>query len=210
MLVILLGLWVMGDLGKRPLVVIAEQTDLPAGWKSVTDADLTFTLNIPSNWDWQEPEKVGGNELHQAVVEDDLRPSIMAPFGRFDQNLQLLMLAVNKPPGQTDDLTGYLIIARDIRPQPLTRDDAQFLLEAYDDNIKVLRTEYVDGVRGEPQADFLIRVVDDIGETALRCQQKVIIHPQGNYLLAACALPNIYTALSTGLHDILASFQPLS
>ncbi|MFQ5419787.1 MAG: hypothetical protein ACE5EY_05435, partial [Anaerolineae bacterium] len=35
MVVVLAG-WVMGSLGKRPLVVTDEQTTLPAGWTAVT------------------------------------------------------------------------------------------------------------------------------------------------------------------------------
>ncbi len=209
-LVIVLALWVMGSLGKRPLAVIADRTSLPAGWTAVTDANLTFTLNLPPGWSWQEAAEAGQDAFSQAIIQDDLLPAALAPFGRFDQQLQLLMLAANQTADQVDDLTGYLIIARDRRAQPLTLDDAKFLLEAYDDKIELLRTEYVDGVRGEPQADFLVRVIDDEGGTTLRCQQKIILQPQGNYLLAACSLPKTYTSLSTDLHDILASFQPLS
>lgn len=209
MVVVLAG-WVMGNLGKWPLVVTAEQTTLPAGWTAVTDAGLTFTLNLPADWNWQEAGEDGENDLYQAIIEEPLRPSIMRPFGKFDQNLQLLLLAADSSSSQAKDLSGYLIIARDLRPQPLTRDDARFLLAEFDDTIELLRTEHVDGVRGELQADFLVRVVNDVGETALRCQQKVIIQTQGNFLLAACALPDIYPSLSTELHNILASFQPLS
>jgi len=210
-LVIVAALLVIAALGNRPRVITTEDTKLKPGWTAVTDRSISFTLNLPDGWVFQEP--AGPQEsllLTDQIESDALMRATISPFGRFDSNLSLRLLAANGPIRESRP-NSFLIIVEDNRQKQLSLNEAVALLENSTPGLVILRTDVGESLRGEPQANFLVRVVGGNPPTSLlRCQQEFVRSDPASFILSACAAPSVYPALSTNLHDILASFQLLS
>jgi hypothetical protein len=203
-LAIILGLWlVMRALSRQPLLVRSAALDLGGNWVAVTDADLRYTLSIPTEWQWldlafrDQEELLGRVTGRQPYIGRALRV-----WEGADEEAAILAVAVGARTLEQPDPAPLVVVGRSEPLRDLTPDQALALaaqrLAISDEGINT-RTA------GQPQARFA--TLDNAG--GYECRHLFTADAQVAYLVAACAPQANIGPLRGELDDILDSFQLL-
>lgn len=205
-LLIILGLWlVMRSLGGYPILV--RSAGLGFGdWVAITDAELRYTLSLPSAWQWFDlAYREQETPLEPLIERQPYVVRALRPLNELTGDVELLAVAVGAE---------VLGDAEEIPPQPLVvvgRSEAlrgvppEDVLGRLADQPLAANEKRTDTrLAGQPQARFTITDRDQ----AYQCRY-LVVTADGAYLVAACAPHTSVGPLLPALDDILNSFQLL-
>lgn len=220
-LAVILGLWlVMRALGRQPLLV---RSAARAGgeWMTVTDADLRYTLSLPSDWQWLDVAYRNQEELlAQLVASQPYIGQALNPLGAPAGDVEILAVAAGTSAPLAADMPDpvaagtpdtvatapipFAVIARSQRLRVLEAQDALGLLGGQ--GLSVSETAVDTHLAGQTQARF--KVFD--AANAYQCRHLFVADGDTyGYLVAACAPQAAYGSLQQQLDDLLDTFQLL-
>jgi len=190
-------------LGQRPLFILNNETERPAGWTAVTDQEQTITFNLPADWEWLDKSNEAQAEAVDALFDaDEGMKTAVLPFLTIVADSKLAFIAQQK-----EDEPFLLILQGEALAETSPRALVAAVEEVMMDgdggrNGRLQQSNIIEnGITGE-QVDFRL----NFPEQALRCQHRYV---QDGYLLIACADESIYGLYASDLLTILSSFQPL-
>lgn len=205
-LLVVLGLWlVMRSLSRQPILVRSAAFELGGDWVAVTDVDLTFTLSLPTDWQWLDVGFREQSELLERVLDRQryIERSLQ-PLGATAGDVDILALAVDTQVLEEDVPQPFVVVGRSARLSDLSPEEALALL----DELPLPTSEKGIDTRlsGQPQARFT--VLDQAN--AYQCRHLFLPNQAGSaYLVAACAPQPRFGATERDLDEILDSFQLL-
>lgn len=205
LVVILALLAVMRSLGRQPVLVRSAGVQLGGEWVTVTDADLRYTISLPSDWQWFDLGWREQDELLDGLVER--QPFIRwatRPLGEAAGDVTILAVAAAATEQGADQPQPLLVVGRSERLREVTPEEAFDLLAA---RSSPTSEQSIDTrLSGQRQARF--ETVDE----AYRYQCRhlfVADEVTAAYLVAACAPMARFGTVDNTLDDILNSFQLL-
>lgn len=205
-LVIVVALWlIMRSLSRQPILVSSADFDFGGQWVTVTDADLRYTLSIPTEWQWIDLAYGDQSELlsmvtaRQAYINHALRP-----LRDLAGEVETVGLAVGARNLDEEQPMPFLLIAQSER---LSGVEAQFVLDLVDDGSFLIADQTIDThLAGQTQARF--SVLDQ--PNAYQCRHLFVTgEGKPGYLVAGCAPQHRFATMQSDLDDILNSFQLL-
>ena len=219
-LVVILGLWlVMRALGREPILV--RSAALAGGdWVTVTDADLRYTLSLPSDWQWLDVAYRDQSDLlAQLVASQPYIGRALAPLGAPAGDVEILAVAAGMSAPLAADTSDpvaagtpdpaaapipFVVIGRSQRLRVLEAQDALDLLGGQ--GLSVSEAAVDTHLAGQTQARF--KVFD--AANAYQCRHLFVADGDTyGYLVAACAPQAAYGSLQQQLDDLLDTFQLL-
>ena len=205
-LLVVLGLWlVMRSLSRQPILVRSAAFSLGGDWVAVTDVDLTFTLSLPTDWQWLDVGFRDQSDLLERVR--DRQPYIdraLRPLGSAADDVDILAVAVDTQALEEALPQPLVVVGRSTRLAELTPDEALALLA--EQPLPISGQDIDTRLTGQPQARFT--VLDQ--PRAYQCRHLFVPNQAGHaYLMAACAPQPRFGAVERDLDEILDSFQLL-
>lgn len=205
-LLVVLGLWlVMRSLSRQPILVRSAAFSLGGDWVAVTDVDLTFTLSLPTDWQWLDVGFRDQSDLLERVR--DRQPYIdyaLRPWGSAADDVDILAVAVDTRALEEALPQPLVVVGRSTRLAELTPDEALALLA--EQSLPISGQGIDTRLTGQPQARFT--VLDQ--PHAYQCRHLYVPNQAGRaYLMAACAPQTRFAAVERDLDEILDSFQLL-
>ncbi len=200
---IIVGLWlVMRSLGGYPILVRSAGVGF-GGWVAITDAELRYTLNLPSDWQWFDLAYREQDDLLAPIIER--QPYVaraLRPLDDLTGDVELLGVAVGAEVLEEGAPLPLVLVGR----SPALRDATpQVVLDQLEEQpLPVGEKETNTRLAGQPQARFTI--VDRSYDYHCRY---LVATTDGAYLVAACAPQARAGPLLSALDDILNSFQLL-
>lgn len=201
-------LLVMRSLGRAPLAEVALERTLPAGWTTVVDRTQSFSLNLPPNWNWLESDSSGPGTLDQIIARRPESLAVTAPFTGTLSGMKIVLFASGSPPDEQTAASGFLIVARDLRPGQVTPEAALELLRSSDSGVRVLRAAITRDLRGDSRGAFAVEVGSD--ERRIQCREGFATEDAGAFLVAACAQSAQFAAFATSFQAMVNSFSVFS
>jgi hypothetical protein len=195
-------LWVMGALGKYPLLVVNPDTRGGANWDIVEGDNGHYQVSLPEDWRrWQADDAGFQDEL----ASDSRYRAALFPLGAIAEDTDYLLLALTNHHSAAE-APGFLAVGRSDR---LGRAPLPQVIELVQQSpaISIRRAEIEPGLTGRDQVQLELDFARD-GNT-WRCRQWVIPARETTFLLGTCALPNDFIRYEDHFADLLLSFQPL-
>lgn len=205
-LAIAVALWlVMRSLSRQPILVSSAGFDFGGEWVTVTDADLRYTVSIPTDWQWIDMAYGDQSELLAEVAARQIYVNrALRPLGELAGDVETVGLAVGTRSLEEVEPQPFVIIGQSARlsgvaPQAALDSLADVSLEIGD---KLIDTH----LAGQAQARFT--TTDPAN--SYQCRHLFVSGPDTpGYLAAACAPRQQFVAWQRDLNDILDSFQLL-
>lgn len=206
--VILMTLFVMGWLGRRPLIDAGSEGSLPGEWREIMPADQSYTFNLPENWlHLDGSERLEAPELAALLESDEIFQAATFPLGEELADLAIVMVAATP---MFQDNEAFLIVATSRGLGTLAQEDVtEFLREAEFDNSLVLALETADTGESWP-VKIAAEVIGEAGDQLHRCQQELLVRGDIGWLVSACTPSLDYHQYEQDLITMLDSFQPLA
>jgi hypothetical protein len=203
-LAIILGLWlVMRALSRQPILVRSAPLDLGGNWVAVTDADLRYTLNIPTEWQWLDVAFRDQQELlEKLAARQAYIDRALAVWNDGGDEVEILAVAVGARTLEEPDPAPLVVVGRSTPLRDLSVDEALSLVAQAS---TVSDEEINTRLAGQPQARFAI--LDNAG--GYECRHIFVADGKAGYLVAACAPQANIGPLRDDMDDILDSFQLL-
>lgn len=205
-LAILVALWlVMRSLSTRPVLVSGAGFDTGGDWVRVTDADLRYTVAIPTEWQWIDPADGDQNgALARTTARQTYVNRALRPLGEFAGDTETAALAVGTRSLEETNPQPFLLVARSERLRGAT---PQTVLDVLDEAAFQISEKSIDThLAGQPQARFT--ATDQAN--AYQCRHLFVTgEDKPGYLVAACAPQDRFGAMQRDLNNILDSFQLL-
>jgi len=203
---ILVALWlVMRSLSLRPVLVSGSGFGSGGDWVTVTDADLRYTVSIPTEWQWIDLADGDQSELLSRVTARQTYVNrALRPLGEPAGDAETAGLAVGTRSLEEAEPQPFLLIARS---EQLRGANPQAVLDMLDEASFQISEEAI-GTRlaGQPQARFT--AADPAND--YQCRHLFVTgEDKPGYLVAACAPWDRFGAMQGDLNDILDSFQLL-
>jgi hypothetical protein len=198
-LVIVGFFWVLGALGRYPLVQARIGRGLPDEWAYYAGDDLAFTLALPEGWQiWQ------GEEASQQVTETALYRQALRPFGEQADDLTPRFVAL-APPREDGEMTMVAVVAQSDALGRLSAAQAIALAERSE---LVREAEYRSNFARS--GVFLSAELAD-ADPPLRCWQYLTGGEDGRetMLLSVCAPDGRFGVYQETLTRILDNFEAL-
>ena len=203
---IIIALWlVMRSLSRQPVLVSSAGFDFGGEWVTVTDADLRYTLSIPTDWQWIDLALRDQSELMSRVMARQTYVNrAWRPVGDLAGDAAIVGLAVGSRSLEETDPQPFLLIGQSER---LGGANPEAVLDALDDaSFQISEISIDTRLAGQPQSRFT--AMDQ--PNAYQCRYLFVTgEDKPGYLVAACAPQNRYGTLQRDLDDILDSFQLL-
>ena len=204
-LALILALWlVMSALGRQRVLV--RSAALAGGdWVTVTDADLRYTLSLPTDWQWLDVAYRDQSELLAEIIER--QPAVgraLAPLGDPAGDVEILAVALGTQDLSAAEPIPFAVIGRSAQLRELEPQAALDMLAGQ--GLSVTEATIDSRLAGQTQARF--KVFDP--STAYQCRHLFVADPSSyGYLVAACAPQAGYGTLQQQLDDLLDTFQLL-
>jgi len=205
-LLVVLGLWlVMRSLSRQPILVRSAAFGLGGDWVALTDVDLTFTLSLPTDWQWLDVGFREQSDLLERVLDRQRYVErALRPLGAAAGDVDILALAVDTQALEEYVPQPFVVVGRSARLAELTPDDGLALLA--DQPLPTTEEGIDTRLTGQPQARFT--TLDQAN--AYLCRHLFVPNQAGNaYLVAACAPQSRFGTVERDLDEILDSFQLL-
>jgi len=202
-LAVVLGLWlVMRALSRQPILV-RSAVSARDGWVSVTDNELRYTLDLPTDWQWLDVAFREQDELLDDMIER--QPYVaraLIPLGAGAGDLTILGVAVDTRDMEDATPAPLVVIGRSTGLGELT---PQEVLDRWGDDPAVTEAAIDTRLARQPQARFtrLDRPSD------YQCRHLFVADGAAGFAVAACAPQSSFGNLQHELADILDSFQLL-
>lgn len=203
--IIVAAVIVMFLLGNRPRVQIGLGTIVPGSWQSVSPEDLSFYVNLPSDWQaWDGSDRDLADEFKEVLSRNSRFLAGTQPLGAEVADMQVTFVALDEGSG-TDAGEFFLVVGLSRRLAGLTYEEAgQFLSQS---DYAVRRVEYIDDFdRSHLSIDVEVQA-DGIDEGILRCQQQFIRGDSESMLASLCGPRRFYLNRQFEISKILDSFQ---
>ncbi len=204
-LAIVLSLWlVMRALGRQPILVRSAGPDFNGQWMTVTDAELRYTLSLPSDWQWFDAAYRGQTALLPDVIaRQPYVDRALRPLGEAAGDVEILAVAADTPNLDDPQPVAFAVVGRSAR---LATIDPQAALDLVgEQELPVSETGIDTHLAGQPQARFNVLDLPN----AYHCRHLFTADGAAAYLIAACAPQSSYGTRRHELDDILGSFQLL-
>ena len=204
-LALILALWlVMSALGRQRVLV--RSAALAGGdWVTVTDADLRYTLSLPTDWQWLDVAYRDQSELLAEIIER--QPAVgraLAPLGDPAGDVEILAVALGTQDLSAAEPIPFAVIGRSAQLRELEPQAALDMLAGQ--GLSVTEATIDSRLAGQTQARF--KVFDP--STTYQCRHLFVADPSSyGYLVAACAPQAGYGTLQQQLDDLLDTFQLL-
>lgn len=203
--VIVAALLVMRSIGQEPLVQVRLGTRPPPGWRIITQADKSFTIDLPGDWrslDWAIPEQA--TEIKAIRGSSDLIFSALEPWNTEVDDMDLLFLALD--PAKPIELPNpFIVVGRSNTLSRLSYEGALQYLGGSE--YTVLEAEMVDDF-DKSHLSVLVDIPVGADESdALRCRQQFVRIRQDAVIVAACVQAGRYAIHEVLFTSALAAFQ---
>ncbi len=195
----------MRSLNRQPILVRSAAFDLGGDWVTVTDVDLTFTLSLPTDWQWLDVGFREQSELLERVLgRQRYVDRALRPLGAAAGDVDILAVAVDTQALEEDVPQPFVVVGRSARLAELTPDEGLALLA--DQPLPTTDEGFDTRLTGQPQARFTTRD----RANAYQCRHLFVPNQaERAYLVAACAPQTRFGAVERDLDEILDSFQLL-
>lgn len=205
--IILATVILMVMLSRQPLVQIRLGTRVPNNWQQVTTADLSFTLYLPSRWQWLD----SALSNQQQVLDDRLAESEIyllgsQPFGKEIDDLVVEFLAQEASESMDQDGM-FLIVATSDLLNRLSYDEAEDFLLSGDyviNDVTFVENYEKSHLRYDLQIDG-----SDQDSSKIICRQMLILGTSEAMLVSLCRPLKSARNYENTFVDILDSFQRL-
>ena len=205
-LAILVSLWlIMRSLSLRPVLVSGSGFGSGGDWVTVTDADLRYTVSIPTEWQWIDLADGDQSELLSRVTARQTYVNrALRPLGEPAGDAETVGLAVGVRSLEEAEPQPFLLIARS---EQLRGANPQVVLDTLDEaSFQISEKAIGTRLAGQLQARFTVADPDN----AYQCHHLFVTgEDKPGYLVAACAPWARFGAMQRDLNDILDSFQLL-
>lgn len=206
-LVIVGVLLVIGRLGRYPLVRASIGERPLSEWDNISDADLTYALQLPREWeryDGQDPDQAAA--FRQQFEQSELYRQGTLPLTSGVGDIQYLLLALSPKPRESPP--AFLIVAKSETLSRLDYQEAlQFLAES---EVTVSEAFVVEDFDREFLSTLVDIPVEAEGFENLRCRQQFIRGQSESLLTALCAPEQRYAFYEESFGVIYQSFQSLA
>jgi hypothetical protein len=206
-LVIFGVLLVMGRLGRYPLVRASIGERPLFEWDNISDAALTFALQLPRVWehyDGQDPDQAAA--FRQQLQQSELYRQGTLPLTSGVGDVQYLFLALSPRPNELPP--AFLIVAKSAT---LSRLDYQEALQFLPDSEVAVREAFMVEDFDRQFLSSLVEIpVEAEGFENLRCRQQYIRGQPESLLMALCAPEPRYAFYEESFDAIYNSFQSLA
>jgi hypothetical protein len=194
-------------LGRQPIVQIRLGTRAPNNWQEVTDADLSFTLYLPSRWHWLDSGLADQQlALDARLAESNIYHLGSQPFGIEIDDLTVQFLAQDTSESG-DQEAAFLIVATSDLLNRLSYDEARAFLSSSDyaiNNVAFVEAYEKSHLRYEIQIDG-----SDQESSLINCRQMLILGSGEAMLVSLCRPLTSLRNYEDTFIDILDSFQRL-
>lgn len=195
---------VMRALGRQPILVRSAGPGFGDDWMTVTDADLRYTLSLPSDWQWFDAAYRGQNALlPDLIAQQPYVGQALQPLGAAAGDVTILGVAVDTLNLEDAPAVAFAVVGRSERLGRLDPESALGLLG--EQPLTVSETGIDTDLPGQRQARFSI--LDR--PNAYQCRELFTSDGAAGYLVAACAPESDFGAQRRELDEILTSFQLL-
>lgn len=194
---------VMRALSRQPLLVRSAGL-ARAGWVTMTDNELRYTLSLPAEWQWLDVSfRDRGELLADVTARQPYIERSLQPLGAAAGDVEILAVAIGTRNLDEAVPIPFVVVGRspglsDLQPQAA-------LDRLAGGTLPVTETEIDTRLSGQPQARFNVL---DLAN-AYQCRGLFVNDGAAGYLVSACAPQDDYSVLQRELDDILDSFQLL-
>lgn len=206
--VIVAALLVMRSIGQEPLVQVRLGTRPPPDWRTFTQADQLFTLDMPGDWrslDWTVPEQA--SEIEALTNSSDLFRSGLEPWNTEVDDMDLIFLALD-PDEEIELQNPFMVVGRSNTLSRLSYDGAMKYLGGSD--YAVLEFEMVDDF-DKSHLSVLVDIPVGVNESdTLRCRQQFVGNRHDAVIVATCVQAGRFALHEALFASALSAFQWLA
>jgi len=205
--IVLVTVILMVMLGRQPLVQIRLGTRVPNNWQVITSKDLSFTLYLPSTWQFLDRDLADQKQtLDDSLTKSERYQLGSQPFGAElnDFGIQFLAQEVSE---STDQNGAFLIVATSDLLNRLSYDEAEAFLLSSDyaiNNVAFVEDYEKSHLGYEIQVDGI-----DQDNSTIICRQMLILGNNEAMLVSFCRPLENSRNYENTIVDILDSFQRL-
>lgn len=192
-------------LGQAPLFLLSNNNRLQAGWHTITDGQLQFTLNLPNEW--------SGLELAHAPEAADLRssPPLLALenlLGAWVADSEMLFLGTKDTAVFAEGNPVFVLVTQSQRLQRVDPDElVSYLEKQLPENVTLSRIPSTSNEDEAAAKRLLFNIEQE--ENIWRCHQQINPGNDSIYFVFACSSFTQFPAYLADFEIILRSFQPL-
>lgn len=189
--IIIALLLVIRSLGQQPLIVINSNAQRPRGWTAFTDTQRRFTLNLPPDWQLEEPTDPAFAAL--LAEKEGVWKTAVVPL-----DPSTILLLARSP----DDTPQLVAVARNVQLHQLSLKQLTDLIT--EQEVAIQEIEESESFFGTPQINLTFATDGNV-----LCSQQYALQPEDSYLLTICMDNTTFRRSRDTIEAIQGSFQPL-